>query len=253
MVYINVHHIQKRRVKKVEEPYVHKIFIGKRKKIGHQHASNRFDQPWETSMFKTATDDQTWLGKTGLTGDEGNSRTIDKAVFAYAIKHYAYWENELSIEKIAMGSMGENLSVLEMDEYTVCIGDIYKFGDALIQVSQPHQPSWEAGRRFKVLDLPLYMQNSGRTGWYFRVLEEGDVLSRIDMELIKRPHPQWSIAACNEVMHTHKNDLRLTNELAACESLSANWRQLLSWRLRGQERSAKKRLYGPNISSIPDE
>lgn len=231
----------------MEEPYVHKVFTGKNKVIGDPQATNKFDQQWETSMFKRSTDQQIWLSETGLAGDEGNEVAPDKALLAYSIRHYAYWEQTLNVEKIEMGNMGENLSVLEMDEFTVCVGDIYQFGDAVIQVSQPRQPCWKLARRFRQLDLAIQMQNSGRTGWYFRVLEEGDIISRIDLELIERPCPQWSIAACNEVMHIYQDDLRLADDLASCELLSKSWQRILSGRLRGKKPAVNKRIYGSNV------
>ena len=230
----------------MDEPYVHKIFIGKVKQMGDPHAKDLMDRQWESSMFKDETDDQIWLGKTGLTGDEMEHGEPEKAIFAYPIKHYTYWKDDLNTDSIDMGVMGENFAVLEMDEFTVCIGDTYKLGDAIIQVSQPKQPNWKHARRVKVIDFALQMQNSGRTGWYFRVLKEGKVLSRIDLELIDRPYPQWTIAACNEIMHVYKDDLRLADDLASCELLSENWRHILHRRLRGQESSTEKRLFGPN-------
>lgn len=234
----------------MNEPFVHKIYAGKVKQLGNPNASDPMERQWETGMFKTATDEQVWLGKTGLVGDEvadkKNHGGPEKAVFAYPIKHYASWKEELGIDSIDMGSMGENFAVLEMDEYTVCIGDTFRLGDALIQVSQPRRPCWKPARRFKIKDLALQIQNSGRTGWYFRVLEEGNIISRIDFELIDRPYPQWSIAACNEVMYKDKNNLKIADELASCDLLAVNWRQTLKKRLRGQESSMEKRVYGPN-------
>lgn len=127
-----------------------------------------------------------------------------------------------------MGVVGENFSVLEMDEFTVCIGDTYQFGDAIIQVSQPGSPTLSSIDNFSLL-----AKNKGCTGWFFRVVEEGQIISRIDLDLVERPFPQWTIAACNEVMHIYKDDLRLADELASCELLSSHWKRLLIRRLRG--------------------
>ncbi len=188
----------------MDEPFIHKVFI----KNGQQ------------------TDEQIWLSRMGLAQDQKTDQ--EKATFAYPIKHYTYWKENLVEDSIDMGAVGENFSVLEMDEFTVCIGDTYKFGDAIIQVSQPGSPILKSNNNFKML-----AQNSGRTGWYFRVLKEGHVISRIDLELIERPFPQWTVAACNEIMHMYKDDLRSADELASCELLSTHWRRLLLRRLRG--------------------
>lgn len=233
----------------MEEPFVYKVFTGKVKKLGDANAKDPMDREWESGIFKQPTEEQVWLSKTGLDGDEQAVKKHhggpEKALFAYPIKHYKLWKEELNID-IDMGAMGENLAVLEMDEFSVCIGDTYQLGDAVIQVSQPRQPCWKPARRFKIKDFALRIQNTGRTGWYFRVLEEGQIISRIDMELIDRPYPQWSIAACNEVMHVYKDDLKLADELASCELLAPNWKRTLQNRLRGRERDIRRRVYGPN-------
>src|SRR5699024_458056 len=233
----------------MEETFVYKVITGKVKELGDANAKDPMDREWESGIFKKQTEEQVWLSKTGLDGDEQADKKHhggpEKALFAYPIKHYKLWKEELNID-IDMGAMGENLAVLEMDEFSVCIGDTYQLGDAVIQVSQPRQPCWKLARRFKIKDFALRIQNNGRTWWYFRVLEEGHIISRIDMELIDRPYPQWSIAACNEVMHVYKDDLKLADELASCELLAPNWKRTLQNRLRGRERDIRRRVYGPN-------
>ena len=234
----------------MEEPHVHKLFTGKVKQMGTENAEDRMGRPWKSGIFKTEKEGKVWLSETGFTGDEvadtKNHGGPEKAVFAYPIKHYTDWRQELEIDSIDMGGFGENFAVLEMDEYSVCIGDTYEIGDAIIQVSQPRQPCWKPARRYRIMDLALRIQNSGRTGWYFRVLKEGFVEAASDLKLTNRPYPQWTIAACNEVMHVYKEDLRLAEELASCELLAPNWKRRLQKRLRGTESSIDKRVFGPN-------
>lgn len=227
-----------------KEPFVYQIFIGEKEQIKTETITGEsLDKSLNTNIYKTSFEKEVWLGKKGLAGDEESSE--DKALYTYPIKHYAFWENILSLQDIDYGSMGENLSVLEMDEFTVCIGDTYQFGDAVIQVSQPHLPHWEIAHRFKNPNLASVMQEHGHTGWYFRVLKEGKVFSRFDLELIDRPFPLWTIAACNEIMHLNTTDFRSLDDLASCEALAANWRKILGARLRGQTFSDDNRLFGP--------
>lgn len=234
----------------MEEPHLHKLFIGKVKQAGKKDAKKPLEKEWQSAIFKNEVKESTWLSKTGFIGDEVADRKNhggpEKAVFTYPIKHYTYWQEKLERDDITMGAMGENFAVLEMDEFTVCIGDTYKVGNAILQVSQPRQPCWKPARRFQVIDLALQIQNTGRTGWYFRVLQEGEVEADSPLELLERPYPQWSIQAANEIMHFNKEDLRLADELASCELLAENWRKRLEKRLRGQESSIEKRVYGPN-------
>lgn len=234
----------------MEEPHLHKLFIGKVKRMGKKDAENPLEREWESGIFKNATNEEVWLTETGFKGDEvadkKNHGGPEKAVFAYPIKHYTYWQQVIEHEDMQMGAMGENFALLEMDEFTVCIGDTYKIGDAIIQVSQPRQPCWKPARRFQIMDLALQIQNTGRTGWYFRVLQEGAIQEDSPLELLDRPYPQWTIQAANEVMHFNKDDLQLADALASCELLADNWVQRLKKRLRGQESGIEKRVYGPN-------
>ncbi|MCM3585719.1 MOSC domain-containing protein [Mesobacillus maritimus] len=231
-------------------PYVQKLLTGKVKTVGNPHASNRLDRQWESGIFKNTVDDKLWLSQKGLTGDEvadkKNHGGPEKALFAYSATHYDVWKEELDVNAIEIGAMGENIAVHFMDEHTVCIGDTYQFGDAIIQVSQPRQPCWKPARRFKVIDFALRIQQSGRTGWYFRVLKEGLVQGETELTLLDRPYPQWTIAKCNEVMHVKTDDLTLANELYACKFLAESWKQTLAKRLAGEKSSIEKRVFGPN-------
>lgn len=233
-------------------PFIKQLRTGKVKQMGKKDAKNPFERTWESGMFKKEREGKIWLSKTGLASDEVADTKVhggpEKALFAYPSHHYLYWQQELQIE-IDTGAMGENLVIEEVDEFTTFIGDTYQFGDAIIQVSQPRQPCWKPARRFKILDFALKIQESGKTGWYYRVIKEGEVEAGVKLELLERPYPEWSIAACNEVMHVNKADLNQTYELASCPLLAANWRHRLQKRLRGQESSVEKRVYGPNIEN----
>ncbi|MFD1360871.1 MOSC domain-containing protein [Lentibacillus salinarum] len=232
------------------KPFVHKILTGKVKRMGHPNAEDRMDRPWESGIFKNIVDDNLWVGPEGFADDEVADKKShggpEKALFAYPAKHYAYWREDLERNDIGIGAFGENLVLEHADESTVCLGDTYRFGDSIVQVSQPRRPCWKPARRFRVIDFALRIQNSGRTGWYFRVLEEGNAGSGMEMELVDRPYPEWTIAACNEVMYVKKRDLQLAEQLASRELLAPNWKRSLNKRLRGQKSSDAKRVYGPN-------
>lgn len=231
-------------------PFVYKLFTGKVKKLGNPNAKNPMEREWETGMFKNETKYKVWLTETNLIGDEVADKKAhggpEKALFAYPMKHYEYWKQNIKNESIDIGAFGENLAVKHADEDTVCIGDIYQFGEAKIQVSQPRRPCWKPARRFQIIDFALRIQNSGLTGWYYRVLEEGYVQSGIEMELLERPYPKWTIANANKVMYKHKDNMEVTKELASCPALAKNWKRTLNRRLKGIESRQEKRIYGPN-------
>lgn len=222
----------------MKTPYVQTLLVGKVKQVGNPHATNPLDKQWESGMFKENTEMEVWLSKSGLKGDEvadkKNHGGPEKAVFAYPVSHYDYWQCERDIKGIDIGGMGENLAVALIDEHSVCIGDTYSFGDSILQVSQPRKPCWKPGRRHRTIDLAMQIQDTGRTGWYFRVLKEGFVEGGEELTLLERPYPEWTIARCNEVMYVNKDDLILTEKLVACELLAESWKRSLVKRLNGK-------------------
>ncbi|GIO25621.1 MOSC domain-containing protein [Ornithinibacillus bavariensis] len=233
------------------KPYVAKLLVGKVKKVGDPDAKEPMDKQWESGMFKKSTNEKVWLGKTGLVGDEvadkKNHGGPEKAIFAYNVGHYEYWQQELINKDIGIGAFGENLALLFLDEDTVCIGDTYQLGTAIIQVSQPRRPCWKPARRFRTMDFALRIQESGKTGWYFRVLREGSVQEGMELNLIDRPYPNWTITVCNRVMYDKKAELKLIKELANCELLAESWKNTLSKRLAGKGSSGENRVFGPNV------
>jgi MOSC domain-containing protein YiiM len=171
----------------------------------------------------------------------------DKAVLAYSADHYGEWRKALNKPTLPFGAFGENFTVQGLTEADVCIGDIWKIGDkATVQVSQPRQPCWKLARRWRIKTLALQVQQTGRTGWYFRVVNEGIVAQGMPLTLLERPHPGWSVERANRVMHLEKDDLRSAGELAAIQLLAASWRATLRARVeQNVDVGSEKRLNGP--------
>jgi MOSC domain-containing protein YiiM len=209
-------------------------------------------QTWTTGFFKLPVTNPVWLGKLNLHGDAQadlqNHGGLDKAVNVYPIEHYAYWTQTLPLKNLPSGAFGENFTTDGLLENEVCIGDTFEVGDSLVQVSQPRQPCWKLARRWDVRDLAMQFQETGRTGWYLRVLREGFVKPEDQFVLVDRPYPQWTIAAANLIMHHQKKDIDAARELANCPTLSSRWRVKLSRRSTeiGLEENNSARLYGPN-------
>jgi len=168
----------------------------------------------------------------------------DKAICSYPSDHFAYWEEVLG-HKIAAGAFGENFTTSPAIEQDVCIGDSFQINDVILQVTQPRQPCWKLARRWKKKNLAALMQQTGKTGWYFRVLQPGQIQAPARLRLIDRPNEQWTIERCNQVMHHLKKDRALAAELASLPELSASWQKNLGLRAKGSDASTEqKRLYG---------
>jgi len=154
-----------------------------------------------TGIFKRARFDPLWLGHEGLAGDAQADRRVhggpEKALHQYPVAHYAQLAAAFpaAAAQLVPGSIGENLSVAGWDENNVCIGDVFRLGDARIQVSQPRSPCWKIDRRYGVVGMTQLIGSQGLTGWYFRVLEEGEVGAGCAFELIERAVAAVSVAA----------------------------------------------------------
>lgn len=182
-----------------------------------------------TGMFKQAQAAPVWLGAEGLAGDAQADRRVHggvhKALHQYPPAHYALLAAAFpaAAALLVPASLGENLSVAGWDEATVCIGDVFRLGAATIQVSQPRSPCWKIDRRCGVSGLMQMIAAQGLTGWYFRVVEEGEVAPGCAFELIERPAPQVSLAHLWQAWRAPDTDARELASLAATPGLSPNW------------------------------
>lgn len=191
------------------------------------------------------------LGSLGFTGDaQGDSKYHggpDKAVHHYPRQHYRQWQDEVGALPLLArpGAFGENLSAEGLDETTVAVGDVFRLGTALVAVSQGRQPCWKLNARFGVADMGRRVQDSGRTGWYYRVIEEGLVAAGDAFVLVDRPTPQWPVS---RLWHTLYVDCLNVDELQAMASLPGlpeGWRRHAARRLAtGRVEDWSNRLYG---------
>jgi MOSC domain-containing protein YiiM len=206
----------------------------------------------------------------------------DKAVHHYPADHYAAWRGDLAPAVLdhaaenphlgpasclpspgaasgrlaaerdahfahhvldAPGAFGENLSTLGLTEADVCVGDVLRIGTATLQVSQARQPCWKLNHRFGRPDMARRVQSTGRTGWYYRVLEAGAAEAGDAVTLLERPCPDWPLARLLRVFYVDMLDRAALAGIAALEPLAASWRQLAQRRLEtGQVEDWSRRL-----------
>jgi len=132
-----------------------------------------------TGIYKEPVDGRIMLRRFNLDGDQQADLTVhggwDKAVYVYPSEHYAFWRKELPGEKLPYGSFGENFTSEGLDEQSVHIGDRFRIGGAVVEVTQPRLPCYKLGVRFKRSDMPKRFHASRRCGFYVAVIEEGEV------------------------------------------------------------------------------
>jgi MOSC domain-containing protein YiiM len=158
----------------------------------------------------------------------------DKAVCVYSHDHYSFWESVLDT-KLEAGAFGENLTVKGIIEEDVWIGDVYELGDALVQVTQPRQPCFKLATKLKQPKLPLMVQHTGYTGFYFRVLKEGTISSEDSLKLLERNPGSVSISYANKLKYKEKTNLDGIKKMLSLKELSKDWTETFTNRLKELE------------------
>lgn len=200
-----------------------------------------------------------WLGTEGLHGDAQADRRYhggpDKALHHYAQEHYAVWQQELDALQCDTGirrrhevwsrpgAFGENIATTGCTEHDICIGDVFSFGGAVLEVSQARQPCWKLDLRFDQPGMARLVQQSGRTGWYYRVRQCGLVCPGDVLVLQERPYPEWSLARIVEVLYHRALDVALLHQLLAISVFPPSWRAMFENRVSsGQIEDWSRRL-----------
>lgn len=193
-----------------------------------------------SAIGKTPVNGPQAVGAEGLLNDEqGDLRVhggVEKAIHHYPREHYAAWAQELGEHPLlsAPGAFGENISTHGWTEHNVCLGDRIRAGSVLLEVSQGRMPCWKLSDRFGVADMALRVQQSGRTGWYYRVLEPGVIEAGQVLQLEQRPHPEWPLVRLSAVLFSQDVDVALLRECLALP-LAASWRRTLERRLEKRQ------------------
>jgi len=167
----------------------------------------------------------------GLAGDEQADLTVhggpDKAIHHYPHDHYAWWRERLGDEALLdrPGAFGENITGERSSEADVCIGDRWRMGTALVEISQGRQPCWKLDHRFGGAPVMARMVQSRRTGWYYRVIEEGEVAAGGILELVDRPFGDWTVSRVFGLLIAgdHKRDRASLEDLGRVTALAEPW------------------------------
>ena len=199
------------------------ILIGKAKRFRGEESS---------AIAKTPVDGPRAVGFLGIAGDEQADLSVhggtDKAIHHYPRDHYGWWTETLGYHELlkAPGAFGENVSTAGLIEDAACIGDRYRLGSALVEISQGRQPCWKLGHRFGVATVPATVVTTRRSGWYYRVVEQGSVAMGDRLELVERPLPGWSVERVFSLLigGGGKREPEALRDLAAMEVLATTWR-----------------------------
>lgn len=190
----------------------------------------------KTGIFKSPVDHRVAVRKYNLTGDQRADLSVhggpSKAVYACPSEHYPLWRTELPDMDIPFAMSGENFTTEGMSEQTVRIGDRYTVGSATLAVSEPRVPCYKLAIRFGRDDIVQRFLQSGRCGFYFRIIEEGHTQAD-DLITLTAQHPAAvTVADIYNIYVTRTADPDLLQRALQIDSLGDSWREQIQNQLR---------------------
>jgi MOSC domain-containing protein YiiM len=195
-------------------------------------------QPLSTSIFKEPVEGRVAVRRLSLQGDwQADLRYhggLNKCVYAYPFEHYAWWAQELDRDDLVPGQFGENLTLEGLTEEMVRLGDVLRVGTCSLQVTQPRYPCFKLGIR---MGSPVFLKRflaSGRTGYYLRVLEEGDLASGDEVELaeLAERSQELTVRELWYLVVVDKENVERARRALRCQTLGPEWREPLEERVR---------------------
>lgn len=181
-----------------------------------------------TGIYKEPVTGAVRLRKLNLDGDRQADLSVhggpEKAVYAYPSEHYAYWRSELGRPELNWGMFGENFTTDGLLEKDTNIGDTFRIGSALVMVAQPRMPCYKLGIKFERDDILKRFLSSLRSGFYFSVLEEGEVAASDEIKLVARDPNNLTVEDITKLYSTERDNDALKRRASAVEALPLSWR-----------------------------
>jgi MOSC domain-containing protein YiiM len=198
-------------------------------------------QTFNTGIFKEPVQGQVMMRKLDLDGDRQADLSVHggpyKAVYAYPVEHYSFWRKELPEMDLTWGAFGENLTTEGLDEAGAHIGDCFRIGEATVMVTQPRMPCFKLAAKFQRDDILKRFLASGRSGFYFSVIEEGLIEAGDAIERIHEDENGITVSDINKLDRNGK-DLALMRRVTRLEPLPADWREHFIQKLAQLERES---------------
>lgn len=195
-------------------------------------------KPVSTGIYKLPVPGRIWLGKLGLAGDGQADLTVHggehQAAYSYPFEHYAHWQSVLGRESFPHGTFGENFTVTGLLEDEVCVGDILRIGDAVVQVTLPRLPCFKFAHKIGEPTILKEFLQSGRSGFYHRVLTEGEVGAGDAIELLQRDSAGVTIRSALGMQRLGEGDPETLRRALGIPSLAPGLKRDLEKRLAAE-------------------
>jgi MOSC domain-containing protein YiiM len=160
----------------------------------------------------------------------------DKAVYAYPCEHYTFWRSEFPGMELPWGMFGENFTVAGLSEETVNIGDQFRIGSGLVIVTQPRVPCYKLAAKFGREDIIKRFLASGRSGFYCKVVQEGEVGAGDAIEAVSHDRHAVTVADIARLYTGQSADLDLLRRAVQIEALPEGWRDYLQQKIAQRQR-----------------
>jgi MOSC domain-containing protein YiiM len=181
-----------------------------------------------TGIFKEPVQRRVRLRRMNLDGDKQADLTVhggvDKAVYAYPEEHYIFWRKELQGMQLLWGMFGENFTTQGMFEDKVNIGDIFQVGSTRLVATQPRMPCYKLGVKFGRMDIIRRFLESGLTGIYFKVLQEGEVGVGDEIKLIEKDDNNVTVRDIVRLYISDEEDVQTMERAIKVKDLPDGWR-----------------------------
>jgi len=181
-----------------------------------------------TAVWKLAVHGRVRAARLNLDGDGqadlGGHGGEQRAVFVYQIESYRHWQEQLKRTDFVYGQFGENFTIEGLPDDTVCIGDRYQIGGAIFEVTQPRVTCYRIGIRMNEPRMPALLTSTGRTGFYFRVLQEGDVGAGDEIVKVGEVKERMTVAEINALLYLPDHGRDGLERALRIEALSPGWR-----------------------------
>jgi MOSC domain-containing protein YiiM len=181
-----------------------------------------------TGIFKLPVAGRVPVHTLNLEGDRQADLTVHggptKAVYGYPSEHYDFWRAEFPEMRLGWGMFGENLTTEGLDEATLNIGDRLRVGTAELSVTQPRMPCHKLGIKFGRADIIKRFLQSGRSGFYFRVLKEGEVAAGDPLELLSRDEHNLTVADVVGLFVRDRGETETLRRASSHPALPEGWR-----------------------------
>jgi MOSC domain-containing protein YiiM len=203
--------------------------------VGRPRLVLRAGETVSTGIFKDPIAGRVMLRKLNLDGDRQADLTVhggpEKAVYAYPGEHYPFWKRELPDMDLPWGVFGENFTTEGLLETETNVGDRFRIGSAEVMVTQPRMPCYKLGIRFGRADIIKRFLVSERSGFYFSVLQEGEVGAGDEFELLEKNASGVRVADVTRLYSSDKRNLDLLRQAIATEALPSSWREYFQARI----------------------